>query len=345
MSKTDNLHDYLADLADAIREKKGTTEPINAQSFAEEIRTIESGNGWTGHADVEGLKAIGWDDEDIAYYQKYGVNWNEEDDEYHKVSDDNKALYGVLTADNIQDYKDRIVYLPKIDTSGLTSMRQLFYNCSSMIAIPLLDTSNVINMNSAFQGCNALICLPKLNTSQVTDITGMCYNCYSLTYIPNLDFSKVKGLSSTFYQCYNIKNIPLINSEFLNNMTSTFYACMSISAIPPLNTSNVSSFSQFCLGCRSLVKLPMIDMISGSGITINYCHSLQHCYFKNIRGNLSFPQSPLLSKESILYIINNEAATSEITITLSAYAYSRLAEDADVVAALANHPLISLASA
>ena len=43
MSKTDNLHDYLSDLADAIREKKGTSGPINAQSFAEEIRTIESG--------------------------------------------------------------------------------------------------------------------------------------------------------------------------------------------------------------------------------------------------------------------------------------------------------------
>ena len=26
MSKTDNLHDFLVDIADAIREKKGTTE-------------------------------------------------------------------------------------------------------------------------------------------------------------------------------------------------------------------------------------------------------------------------------------------------------------------------------
>lgn len=29
---------------------------------------------WTGHADAEGLKAIGWTDEDIAYYQENGVN-------------------------------------------------------------------------------------------------------------------------------------------------------------------------------------------------------------------------------------------------------------------------------
>ena len=44
MSKENNLHDFLVDIADAIREKKGTTEPINAQNLSEEIRGIESGN-------------------------------------------------------------------------------------------------------------------------------------------------------------------------------------------------------------------------------------------------------------------------------------------------------------
>lgn len=40
MSKTDNLHDFLADTADAVRDKKGTTEPINAQNLSSEIRSI-----------------------------------------------------------------------------------------------------------------------------------------------------------------------------------------------------------------------------------------------------------------------------------------------------------------
>lgn len=43
MAKTDNLADYLADIANAIREKKGTNEAINAQDFASEIASIESG--------------------------------------------------------------------------------------------------------------------------------------------------------------------------------------------------------------------------------------------------------------------------------------------------------------
>lgn len=44
MAKNDNLGDYLTDIANAIREKKGTTEPINAQEFASEIASIEGGD-------------------------------------------------------------------------------------------------------------------------------------------------------------------------------------------------------------------------------------------------------------------------------------------------------------
>lgn len=44
MSKENNLHDFLVDLAGAIRAKKGTSEPINVQRLSEEIRLIESGS-------------------------------------------------------------------------------------------------------------------------------------------------------------------------------------------------------------------------------------------------------------------------------------------------------------
>lgn len=216
------------------------------------VASSGGGSGWTGHADAEGLKAIGWTDEDIAYYQQHGVNWNEEDDEYHKVTDDNKALYGVLTADNIQTYKDRIVYLPKIDTSAIT------------------------DMSSMFSGCYSLVSIPQLDTSSVTSMSGMFLNCYSLVSIPQLDTSKVE-------------NIGTIGNMFSN------------------------------------------------------CYSLTHINLKNAKYAYQLRGSALLSKESLLYLINNEEATEAITITLAPYAYERLANDADVVAALANHPNISIA--
>ena len=47
MAKTDNLTDFMVDLADGIRAKKGTTEPINPQDFRKEIESI-SGGGESG---------------------------------------------------------------------------------------------------------------------------------------------------------------------------------------------------------------------------------------------------------------------------------------------------------
>lgn len=73
------------------------------------------------------------------------------------------------------------------------------------------------------------------------------------------------------------------------------------------------------------------------------CSSLVTVPLKNVKLAYQLNNSALLSKESLLYIINNEVAASAITIKLASYAYTRLANDADVVAALANHPNISLA--
>lgn len=48
MAKNDNLTDYLVDLADGIRAKKGTTDPINPQDFRKEIESISGGGNGGG---------------------------------------------------------------------------------------------------------------------------------------------------------------------------------------------------------------------------------------------------------------------------------------------------------
>lgn len=48
MAKKDNLTDYLIDLAEGIRAKKGTTEPINPQDFRKEIESISGGGSAEG---------------------------------------------------------------------------------------------------------------------------------------------------------------------------------------------------------------------------------------------------------------------------------------------------------
>ena len=80
-----------------------------------------------------------------------------------------------------------------------------------------------------------------------------------------------------------------------------------------------------------------IDSFSGSNImTIKMKYLHQNIWFKNTK---------ILTCKSILYMINNEAATTNITITLHPDTYSRAMANADIVAALEAHPNISLASA
>lgn len=52
MAKNDNLKDFLTDVADAIREKKGTEDLINPQDFSDEIRNLPSGGEVVEEKDV-----------------------------------------------------------------------------------------------------------------------------------------------------------------------------------------------------------------------------------------------------------------------------------------------------
>lgn len=344
--KLQTIIDNKAAIKQAIIDKGGQVGDLT--TYADAISNLPSGQPsmWTGHVDVEGLKAIGWDDEDIAYFQEHGINWMEEDDDLYKVSDDNKALYGVLTADNIQEYKDRIVWLPKIDFSGVTSAKGKFSNCNIMIAIPLLDFSHCISMEATFSNCHKLSLLPPLDVSNVKTIYNCFSGCYKLHYLPPLKFSASLDCGYAFQKTYSLHKLILDGS--LNRLTYAFYNAYGIEYIGSINTQSVSSFNSAFIGAASLKSIKsVIDMSSASNITdfATNAFSLEEIYIKSLKISISFKSSPILSKRSLLYMIENESATSAITITLQASAYARLANDADIVSALENHPNISLASA
>ena len=75
------------------------------------------------------------------------------------------------------------------------------------------------------------------------------------------------------------------------------------------------------------------------------CKLLKSVKIHQLKYNLSLSDCPLISKASLLYAINNSAATSAITITLHANAYARLKDNPEIVAALSSKPLVTLVSA
>lgn len=109
-----------------------------------------------------------------------------------------------------------------------------------------------------------------------------------------------------------------------------------------------TSSSYLFYQCKKLVTI--IDVLVATSAT-NFngtfvgCAALQDIKLHALKVSVSFNASPNLSKESILYMIENEVATSAITITLHATAYAMAQADSEIQTALSNHPYVTLASA
>lgn len=88
-----------------------------------------------------------------------------------------------------------------------------------------------------------------------------------------------------------------------------------------------------------------LNICSNVSDAFKHCNELRIVKLYAIKLNINISDSPKLTSKSILYMIQNEAATSAITITLHADAYARAMANADIVAALQAHPNVSLASA
>lgn len=75
---------------------------------------------------------------------------------------------------------------------------------------------------------------------------------------------------------------------------------------------------------------------------LNIGGNIETINIKGLKVNIRFYNSQRLSKESVLYMINNSEATSAITIGLQQAVYDVMKDDADIIAALAEKTNITL---
>lgn len=112
---------------------------------------------------------------------------------------------------------------------------------------------------------------------------------------------------------------------------------------------NVASLNHAFCNCSKLRQILGKILASGSSInTTNAfkgCTSLEDLRLAGLGSNISFADSPNLSSESILYMIENATATTAITITLHEDAYMRAQESDDIIQALDRKEKVSIASA
>lgn len=131
---------------------------------------------------------------------------------------------------------------------------------------------------------------------------------------------------------------PTIEIIWLKNITGTYE-----SVIQAVN------YTRAFYGCTALKAIDGRLQIANANTnyveTFNGCVALTRVMIWKLCQNISFADSPLLSKESLIYAINNSTATSPIVITLHAEVYAWASIDSEVQAALAAKPNVTIASA
>lgn len=160
MARTDTLGHFLTDVADAIREKKGTTETIQASEFDTEIENLPGG-------------------EDISKYITINITKN-----YPSAQSLLIKLPAITIASNVTNINglfqncSNLETIEKIiSTNSVTSMSSMFMSCSKLTSVDFseFDTSNATSMYYMFMYCSNLkeLDLSSFVTTKVTSMNGM----------------------------------------------------------------------------------------------------------------------------------------------------------------------------
>ena len=88
--------------------------------------------------------------------------------------------------------------------------------------------------------------------------------------------------------------------------------------------SNVNSTFRYCQSLRLIDGTIDLSGITGNTYLCDVCPALEEIRIKNLKSNIFFADSPLLSLTSIQYMVDNAANTSPITITVHPDVYAKL---------------------
>lgn len=152
-----------------------------------------------------------------------------------------------------------VSFLSRLDTSEVTDMTSMFYNCDNLTTVPLFDTSNVTDMTSMFYSCNNLTDVPLFDTSRVTNMKNMFSFCTKLTTVPAFNASSVTNLSGTFIYCNTLKSILMYGMKVAFDISaSTKFEREDLVTILN-NLGTVTTATTLTMGSTNLGKLTDAD--------------------------------------------------------------------------------------
>ena len=217
MPSEKNLNAVFTDIANAIREKKGTADQMQPINMAEEIANLPIGRTIKALVDARGSSAR------LFYDYRSGT-----------------SVEGLISYS---------------DTSNATDMSYMFYECYKLLSIPQLDTSKVTKMDGMFESCRLMKTIPQLDTSKVTSMYQTFRFCNSLETIPQLDVSNVEDFYEAFRNCSKLKTFLMtgMKANFDISYSTKFEESDLVTILN--NLATVTSTKTLTMGATNLAKL------------------------------------------------------------------------------------------
>ena len=183
-------------------------------------------------------------------------------EKYNNVGEICKAL-GNVTIKNI-------VFEESFKTYAPTSLKNFFYNCTSLETISgleYLNTANITDMGSMFQDCYNLksLDLTKFDTKNVSSMYFMFYNCPNLTSLDltNFNTKNVKNMNGMFGDCTHLTSLDItnFNTAKVTNMGNMFLGCSNLTSLDltNFNTAKVTDMHGMFNGCSALISLDLTN--------------------------------------------------------------------------------------
>lgn len=180
---------------------------------------------------------------------------------------------------NTQFFKlTSIENLTLLDTSNVTNMRYMFYDCTKLKNLDLstFNTINATDMGFMFAGCPdvASFDLSEFDTTNVTDTSSMFSGCNGLTSLDlsNFNTTNATDMGFMFEDCSVLTNLDLstFNTTNVTDMRYMFSGCSGLTNlnVSTFNTTNVTAMNGMFYDCSGLTSLdvPGFDTTNATGM-------------------------------------------------------------------------------
>lgn len=199
---------------------------------------------------------------------------------------------------------ENIIGLNKLNTCNVTTMHDMFRNCSNLKSVDLstFNTEKVTTMYAMFAYCTRIenINMSSFNTKEVTNMSAMFYNCGQLKQLDvnNFNTENVTTMASMFANCSNLEKLDISNWKTANveDMSWMFAGedygnppntmnIKQIIGIENLDVSNVKTMDRMFRNCHELTSLDLhkwnVSNVEIMRQMFNSCKSLRELNIEN----------------------------------------------------------------